>query len=174
LTFNLSEGVFSNLIIDARVDSSQRLIGWRRHNAAGAVAPWPARPEFTGALCYTSMVLCFRWFFFLRNRGSMGISPRQSSAGGGQQKGVHDDGLSSLTSAAVGAGSMDRTVLKICKMEVTVCVEDHQNGGGGVCRRSSRCWFSTGGFTTVRQRRGAVARVSTPTMRNSSTMRFYL
>jgi hypothetical protein len=68
------------------------------------------------------------------------ISPGQSSAGSGQRKGVHDGGYVELDSG--GGGSWFH------RLDGD---GNRQNGGGSACRRSSRCWFSTGGSTTARQ-----------------------
>jgi formylmethanofuran dehydrogenase subunit E len=54
------------------------------------------------------------------------------------EKGCMMVAMSSLTSATMGAGSIDRTVLKTGKMGVTAHVEDHQ-GVGSAWVASQRC-----------------------------------
>jgi hypothetical protein len=68
------------------------MIGWpttpdwrQQFSAIDVVAPWPARPELTGAPHYMAMVLRFRCFLFLRNRWSARNLPRGPSTGRGLQ-----------------------------------------------------------------------------------------
>jgi hypothetical protein len=79
-------GIFNLIVVvGARVDDPQCPTRWRWHGAAGAVAPWPAQLELTGAPRYTAMVLHFRWFLFLWNLWGARKSPMRSSTGGGLQ-----------------------------------------------------------------------------------------
>jgi hypothetical protein len=71
------------MAIDAWVDGPQCPTGWRWLGATGAVVPWLARLELTGAPHYTAMILCFRCFLFLRIWWSARNSPRGSSTDGG-------------------------------------------------------------------------------------------
>jgi hypothetical protein len=151
------------MAVGARVEGSQCSTEWRRCGSADTVAPWTTRPELTGAPRYMAMVPHFRWFFFLRSCGTLGISPGQSSASGGQQKGLYSGGYVELDFG--GGGSW---------FHRSDGAGNQQNGGGSACRRLSGCWFSMGGSTTAQQRWGVVARVSTPTLQNSSVMRFYV
>jgi hypothetical protein len=103
---------------------------------------WPARPELTGASRYTTMVLRFRWFFFLRNRGGMGShlgNPRLVAV---NEKGRTMVAMSSLTLAAVGAGSTDWMVLKTGKTWTTTRVEGRR--GVGSARTASQ-WRNNDG-----------------------------
>jgi hypothetical protein len=86
----------------------------------------PARPELTGAPRYTAMVLRFRWFFFLRNRGGMG-----SHLGNPRQATVNEKGRMTAVELDFGGGGSWFHQLD--------GAENWQNGGGDACRRSSGC-----------------------------------